>query len=338
MQEHYERRMGEVLRQYSIACVELTSAPMAENRPRLWWLGSRDEGFRASDWKKAVEDLHAQACGLQRQSMHPYFHASQGGRGKDVEGPPLHETEALYSKYFSEQVNKAIQANRLPKDAKAMDRRERPSARHSHLAAQNPYTQAVADCLHMALPYMYHEQDVNLDENERNCRPVVADLSQNSARARTSASGWWGTLTTSSRLYDFVSGKVLDAAQHLALLGFDISKLNLGTLTDKDSRQFSFTVMLTTRGHAKSTCEATSKVQEICDLAGNGMSLGQTTKVFIPLLKHMGYFKTAPSKSPVFNGSAGFGALSDPIRILFAVLDDKSAELFHLLLCVVTSG
>ena len=68
------------------------------------------------------------------------------------------------------------------------------------------------------------------------------------------------------------------------------------------------------------------------------MSLGQTTKIFIPLLKHMGYFKTAPSGTPVFKGSAGIGALSGPMRILFAVLDDKSAELFHLLLCVVASG
>ena len=246
--------MGEVLKQYSIACVELNSAPMAENRPRLWWMGSRDEGFRADAWKKAVEDLHAQACGQQRQSMHPYFHASQGGRGKDVEGRPLHEKEALYGKYFAEQVNRAIAAKRLPKDVKAMDRQERPSAQNCHLAVQSPHTQAVADCLHIALPYMYHEQDVNLDQNERNCRPVVADLSQNSARARTSASGWWGTLTTSSRLYDFVSGKVLDAEQHLALLGFDISKLNLGTMTDKDSRQLSLIVMLATRGHAISTC------------------------------------------------------------------------------------
>ena len=56
------------------------------------------------------------------------------------------------------------------------------------------------------------------------------------------------------------------------------------------------------------------------------MSLGQTTKVFLPLLKHLGYFKTAPSGRPVFNGPAGFGALSGPIRILFAVLDDNSAE------------
>ena len=206
---------------------------MAENRPRLWWIGSRAEDFKAEAWKKKVEGLHAKAQLQPRQSMYPYFQASVGNKGPDMERGPSHEQEASYSKYFADQVNKAIAAKRLPKDIVPPARQDRPSASSHHLAGQTPWTQAVADCLDMALSHIYDEHDLAV---AKTCgRNVVGDLSQNCGRCRTSASGWWGTLTTSSRLYDFNSGKFLDPQQHLALMGFDISKLHLETMTAKDS-------------------------------------------------------------------------------------------------------
>ena len=56
----------------------------------------------------------------------------------------------------------------------------------------------------------------------------------------------------------------------------------------------------------------TSKVQEIYDLSGNAMSLGQTTKILLPLLQHLGYFSSGTSEAPVFKGPAGLGALMAP--------------------------
>ena len=218
----------------------------------------------------------------------------------------------LYCSYFAEQVNKAIDKKILPPDVKIRPVAERPSRNVGPMQAQTASTRAIADCMDLMLERLYDKEDLKVQGDKLT---LVADLPQSSDRCKVSASGWWGTLTTSSRLYDFCSEKFLDPEHHLSLLGWGISKLKLGVMKDKEPHHSLECLFFNAGGDRRAKRVCPTFISHMChpiyDLSG--MSLAQTTKVLSPLLRHMGYFKLAPADGgSVFQGPGGLGALRAP--------------------------
>ena len=236
MQEFYDEELQNGLEGYTLASLELTSAPLAETRPRIWWLGSCDADFEAATWKKAVEQIQEAATRIPRQSLFPLFEASKGVGGAPASdnAAQQYDLEAKYSQIFAEQMHKAIRAKKIPENAKPKPREERPSAVQPNLQKQAPGCKAIADVVELILTYQYDHDDMAGAPGDK--VNMVADISQSSERCKISVNGVWGTLTTSSRLFDFIGGKFLDAQMHLRLLGLDPDKLNLTALKEKETQ------------------------------------------------------------------------------------------------------
>ena len=210
--------------------------------------------------------------------------------------------------------NKAIDKKILPPDVKIRPVAERPSRNVGPMQAQTASTRAMADCMDLMRERLHDKKDLKVQGDKLT---LVADLPQSSDRCKVSTSGWWGALTTSSRLYDFCSEKFLDPEHHLSLLGWDISKLKLGVMKDKEPHHSLECLFFNAGGDKRAKRVCPTFISHMChpiyDLSGNGMSLAPTTKVLSPLLRHMGYFKLAPADGgSVFQGPGGLGALRAP--------------------------
>ena len=228
-QEHYDKVLAEAMTGYSIECVQLSSAPLPEIRPRLWWVGSRCPSFSASRWKSEIEHIQKASEAMAQQNLSPYFEASSDTPDAEITAPSW-QRESKYHEMFASNM---ARMGKLLKDTEPLPHADRPSQKLKALQAGSPCTQATADIMSMVL-------DIEIRSASRvpgsAVLTKVADLSQTCTRARTSISGQWGTLTTSSKLFDFVSGKYLDVKHHLRLLGMDPSLVTLKAIRDSEPR------------------------------------------------------------------------------------------------------
>ena len=181
MQEFYDEELQNGLEGYTLASLELTSAPLAETRPRIWWLGSCDADFEAATWKKAVEQIQEAATRIPRQSLFPLFEASNGVGGAPASdnAAQQYDLEAKCSQIFAEQMHKAIRAKKIPENAKPKPREERPSAVQPNLQKQAPGCKAIADVVELILTYQYDHDDMAGAPGDK--VNMVADISQQRA-------------------------------------------------------------------------------------------------------------------------------------------------------------
>ena len=106
---------------------------------------------------------------------------------------------------------------------------------------ESEWVQANAD----VVPMIFGELVSSMDQEDVAEKLVLAaDLSQSSDRCKTSSSGVWGTLTTMSRLFDFISGTSLDPRMYLHMLGSDCQQLSVAGLKE---REFEFILVQTYR-------------------------------------------------------------------------------------------
>ena len=94
----------------------MTSAPLPENRPSIWRLGSltKSKGFKASDWKDEVLRIQHLAEKLPRQHLFGIFQASDGSHSKPQGEKTRWQAEADYGASFAAALDKAIVAKKLP--------------------------------------------------------------------------------------------------------------------------------------------------------------------------------------------------------------------------------
>lgn len=293
--DYYESRFKEELHGYTVECIELSSSPLPENRPRLWWLGSRSKSFAAQEWKQKVETLEKVALGLPRHHLAPIFESRRriaSASAEPLEADLGYQAEAAYTQAFAQGMEKAIRAKRLPKDVCPPPRDQRPSSRMPALKMQSPWCQGTADVYHLILQEKVASYGGNVPLGDLT---LVADVSQSCNRGHVSVCGTWGTLTTSSHLFDFHSETFLEGADHMAILGWG----------DKP-------------------CLDALRRKEIVEMAGNAMSLGHVVKVLLPLFSFLGYYQVVenPKKlAPVIKSSAS-GAVAGSTKPLLWITGD----------------
>ena len=198
-------------------------------------MASKDPAFPASLWKDHVVAVQAEASKLPRQSLYPFFKASPHLESKPDKVPSW-EKEGAYGKYFAAAMKKAIAAKKLEENAVPLPRESRPSAKNKALQGECPSLQATADVVGMILEHQYGADCKDVREKCPSKHiTVVADLSQACNRNSISVRGTWGCLTTSSRLFDFESGRFLAPSMHMQVLGFDCEQMDIKGLQDRES-------------------------------------------------------------------------------------------------------
>ena len=233
-QEYYDKVLAKAMTGYTIECVELTSAPLPETRGRLWWIGSRCDSFNASTWKSQIEFIHKASEAMPQQNLHPYFIAYPQVE-KDVPMESYWKDEAKYNEYFASNMAKLVDLKKLPADVKVPELSMRPSRKFRTLFNTGPWMRANGDVQLLLL-----EQDRAKLDWMPETLTMVADLSQSCHRAQTSLTGKWGTITTSRKLFDFVSGKFLSPSAHMRMLGMDPDFVSLRGVRDTEPCLFMF--------------------------------------------------------------------------------------------------
>ncbi|CAE7458843.1 Nek5 [Symbiodinium sp. CCMP2592] len=252
----FDEVISKELPNFNVQCINLDSAPMAEQ----------------------VSRISAAAKTIPRQSLQFYFDQSSVAEVGVPESQEYDGTrEVAYTQHFATQMQKAIEAGRIPKTAVPKHRHLRPSSVCKALQCMPPGTQAIADVALMILVEKHGDLE--------NLPVAIADVSQSSDRLKLSVTGIWGTITTSSKLFDFKSEKLLDARMQLQLLGIDVKDVMVTWLKDK----------------------------EITDMAGNAMSISQCTQVLLPLLSHLGQAKKEISVLWVAGGGLASPLLLDEV-------------------------
>lgn len=169
----------------------------------------------------------------------------------------LGESEAAYAAAFAPALKKV--ATTLGDGFNPPETACRASARLAALSGCTPWLRANADVCEFLIKQIAHD----LENQGFTLGSQVADLSQSGSRAPISVHGVWGTLTTSSKLFDFVTGKWLSSRGHMALMGFTTDHIDTSALSDSDLQS----------------------------LAGNAMNICQVAKVLFPILRHKGCFE-----------------------------------------------
>ena len=254
--DYYKHCLLTKLPGYTVAVAELLSAPLPEERKRLWILGSSGSDYTAEHWKQEVEALENLA--FPKHHLRGFFerygqkNSNPSGQQGHQGGRSSWQIEQKYASAFSSAVEQAVNANRLPEDFSPPARHERPSTTLG--AGLSPWAQANGDVYSFILSQM--EKDVQ--QYGPLPRPVfpVADVGQSTFRGSVSLSGFWGTLCTSSKLMRMDTWQVLSGKGMLAMLG--------NKMEDK--------VLL---GLSES---------ELSSLSGNAMAFTQLARVLLPVL------------------------------------------------------
>ena len=225
IQEYYEAELAKVLattgHRYTLSCVKLTSAPLPESRPRLWWLGSRDPGLTADVWKLAVEDIEKHAKALPQQHLSAFFARSTGEGFREPDKDATWDREAQYHQIFAKAMSDAIKNKRLEKTTKPKPMNERVSACNASLQTSSPTVRAMADVYEVIVDKQVQDVQASDPGLAAKITTRAADIGQSAHRGHIALSGTWGTLCTSSNIFDYNSGKFLSAREMLAMLGFD---------------------------------------------------------------------------------------------------------------------
>ena len=231
LQDLYDGLLKDRLPEYSCHVVRLTSAPLPEQRPRLWWLGSRVPEFPAATWGEEVEHIQKLCQGLPRQHLFPYFAECQDAAAVDLDeaGAETWKATSDYHHYFAKNMAKCC-GSVLPKDFVPPKLEARASQTVPALRELGPWARASADVQHL----LVEREVLSLPEKPPHMT-LIADLSQSCHRAKINIAGTWGTLTTSSKLFDFASQRFLHPSKHFQLLGMDTSKLSLEGLRQSDA-------------------------------------------------------------------------------------------------------
>ena len=253
--EYYLHRLGALLSEtYSIATVDLTSHPLPEERSRIWFIGSKDSGFSAEQWKSAIQKLHAVSLALPRHHLRAFFDkfGVTGGLSaeKKKEKTAWHK-EASYAKFFAAAWQKAATAKRV--GDQPIERSGRPSAQVA-LQDCSPWMQANID-VYQAILDQLRVEDAAAGCKDQDMFPV-ADVSQATNRGYANLTGTWGTLCTSTKAVNFSNFQHLGGKGMLSVLGFDVAEIK-------------------TVGVGETA---------MSDLAGNGMSFTQLSQVLLPML------------------------------------------------------
>ena len=234
LQDDFEARLKVELSGYQVSRIELTSAPLPEQRQRVWWLGSSDKNsLSAEHWQQRVERLEKVATTLPRYHLAPLLERRKAAEATERPSRSTSEfgykDEAAYCKAFSEGMQKAISAKRLEADIVPPPRGKRPSAYMPALKLESPLCQATADVYYLIL----QAKLASLDQSVPGDLTLLADVGVSPSRGQVSFSGAWGALTTSSRLFDFRSQVFLKPEDHMAILGWG-GKARLTALKEKE--------------------------------------------------------------------------------------------------------
>lgn len=255
------KHLRDKLQDYTINTIDLSGSPLAEERPRTWFLGSRDPGFCSQTWHEKVLSLSGQMQRMEVHGLQSIFQKHGNGdavikkmKTKEV---PSWTDDAAYSSAYARAVGKALP--RLPKDWKPPPLATRPSMTWQWLRGESAWLRSQVDIYQDILAH------ASSGVAEAMC---VADVSQSANRGSISISGRWGALCTSSKLVCYggttsegtdLTGRLLSGAGHLEMLGFNTSKLEPCGLSDGDMRS----------------------------IAGNAMAFCQFSAVLLPVAQHL---------------------------------------------------
>ncbi|CAE7568325.1 unnamed protein product [Symbiodinium sp. CCMP2592] len=254
--DYYLHCLSAKLSGFTVAVAELVSAPLPEDRKRLWILGSAASDYTAQQWKEDV--LALGELQLPRHHLRGFFKlygqkASQAEQGGQDSSKPSWQLEQKYAASFSSSVEQAVNAGRLPKNFTPPPRHARPSLKWG--AGLSPWAQANCDVYHEILTQM--ENDMIKEHGPLPRTPFpVADIGQSTFRGATSLSGLWGTMCTSSKLMRMDTWEILGGKGGLGVLG--------NNMTDKSVLGLS--------------------ESELSSLAGNAMAFTQLARVLLPVL------------------------------------------------------
>ena len=253
---------------YSVSTVDLSSAPLAEERPRTWFLGSQHQVYDAETWGKDVLQLLEKMQQMERHTL-PGIFAKYGEKELRQAHCPSSswQDDAAYSTSLAKAIEKAL-PQKLGKDFKLKPPQQRPSQKFEIMKHATPWLRAQADVYEAMLE---HKASAMGDDGFAR-RFLVGDISQSANRGSMSVDGLYGTLCTSSKLVCFhgscassesdsvdCAGMHLQPRGHMELLGFNSDDLQFRGLTGA----------------------------EIVSLAGNAMSFTQCSAVIVPLLAHL---------------------------------------------------
>ena len=207
---------------YTVADLSATSAPLPERRLRVWIVGSR---CNAASWAALAVHLENVCVAKPRHHMDhllvpkaPKVRPAAATKSKEDPGQQWAK-DAAYHKHFSEGLQKALDAKRLPEDTVPPDMGKRPSRRPEN----NKMTAAQAGSLDVYSMIIAAAQDTGDTK--------YADITQATHRGQVVLHGVVKTLATSTRLYDLKTFSYIKPERHLAILGYGPDlKLDLVTV------------------------------------------------------------------------------------------------------------
>lgn len=234
--EHYMSYIKKHLPMYTVADLSATSAPLPERRPRVWIVGSRCDDFKAASWAALAVHLENVCVAKPRHHMDhllvpkaPNVRPAAATKSKEDAGRQWAK-DAAYHKHFSEGLQKALDAKRLPEDTVPPDMGKRPSRRPEN----NQMTAAQAGSLDVYSMIIAAAQDTGDTK--------YADITQATHRGQVVLHGVVKTLATSTRLYDLKTFSYIKPERHLAILGYG-PDLKLDLVTEAELYEMSGNAM-----------------------------------------------------------------------------------------------
>ena len=247
----YLQMLRESLPQHEFCTVGTTAAPLPQVRPRVWILGAaKDAGLTPETWAKAVSQLENRSH-QQHHHIHTCYEAVTDPRAGQASNMDWKQ-EAAYAECFAKALEKCVAHKKLDKSDPVPRRDARLSASFKF---DTPWQAANADVLALIM------KKKASSGTDADAAEGIADLSQSAFMARVSHSGVWGTLTTSSALFDFGRRMHVPARAHMKMNGWD--DVDVKRLSDAEVREG----------------------------MGNGMALPSLCRILFPLLQHLKYFR-----------------------------------------------